>query len=151
MVAKLTDYGTNVAGLQRKLRALPKDATAELRDASVAIAEAVAADARTRAFGVGRSYSLVAHTIRATRDRVPVIAIGGSQRIPGRQGDRQTVGDVMWGSEFGGQGRPTTMQFLPHLGQTGYALWPTVRERSEETAEAYGQALDDALAKGGPG
>lgn len=142
----MTDYGTNVAGLQRKLRALPKEASAELRDASVQIAEHVAAEARANALGVGRSYSLLAPTIKARRDRVPVVAIGGSARIPGRTGDRQTLGDLLWGSEFGGRGRPTTQQFLPHLGTVGYALWPAVRAHSEETQEEYSAALDRALA-----
>lgn len=156
-MAKLADYGTNVAGLQRSLRELPKTATVELRDASLDIATTVASLARARAALVGGVYRHVGPTIQARRDRIPVVAIGGSAKLPARsdgvarRGGRQTVGDVLWGAEFGGRARPSTMQFLPHLGTTGYALWPTVRDQSDETRERYVDALDQAMSAAGMG
>jgi hypothetical protein len=71
--------------------------------------------------------------------------MGGSTRIPGRRGDRQPVGDLLWGAEFGGRGRPTTQQFLPHLGTVGYAFWPAVRAGSDDAMEAWSLALGEAL------
>lgn len=145
-MATMRDYGTNVAGLQRALRSLPGHATTELRDASVSIAADIASDAQGRASSAEHgAWSLLGGTIRATRDRVPSVALGSSARIPGRRGARQTVGDLTYGLEFGGRARPTTMQFLPHLGTTGYVLWPTVRDRSEQTQEEYSAALQRAL------
>lgn len=150
-MVKLKDYGTNVIGLQASLRMLPGAASAELRSASVEIAADVALLAQGKAAAVGRVYALVGPTIRASRDRVPVIAEGGSKSLPPhsdgrpRKGDRQTVGDVLWGAEFGGGARPSTRQFLPHLGTLGYALWPAVREHSAETREQYSAALQRAL------
>lgn len=151
MAARLT-Y-TNVAGLNRALRALPKEAAAELRNASADIAVMVAAEARTAALRVGGVARYVAPTIRAGRDRVPVVRMGGNTRLPERDGrsrssGRQTVGDVMWGAEFGGQRRPTTQQFDRWRGSSrgaGYFLWPSVRRNSDDIHDRYSQALLDAL------
>lgn len=141
---KTTTY-LSAEGLNRTLRTLTPEASKQLRDASQAIAGDMADVARSRASGIGGAMSLVGPTIRATRDRVPALAMGGSTRIPGRSGDRQTVGDLLWGAEFGGQGRPRTMQFLPNLGTTGYAFWPAVRDESDHAMEQWSQALADAL------
>lgn len=151
-MTKTTTY-TTVKGLNRALSQLPKEASAELRTAAKAIASDIAQEAQGRAKGQGGLAALVAPTIRAARDRVPVIKMGGSGKLPAagndwehsRSGGRQTIGDVIWGAEFGGRGRPTTQQFLPHKGTAGYFLWPTVRDRSDEMQDRYSQALDDAL------
>jgi hypothetical protein len=143
-----------VQGLNRALRSLPREASARLRDASVKIAAHVADDARTRALrqahGPGR---LVAPSIKATRDRVPVVRQGSTRRLPPRngkqrQGSRQTIGDLMFGAEFGGGARASTQQFLPWRGSSeraGYFLYPAVRANSAATGAAYSEALDDAL------
>jgi len=141
---KATSYAT-VEGLTAALRSLGPEASKQLRDASQVIAGDLATEARGRAQLVGGAMQLVAPSIRGTRDRVPALAMGGSTRIPGRRGDRQTIGDLLWGAEFGGQGRPSTMQFLPHLGTTGYAFWPAVRAGSDDAMEAWSAALGAAL------
>lgn len=147
-----------VAGLNRTLNRLPKVAQARIRDASVRIASDVAEEAAQRARsgtnGVARVYRHVAPTIRATRDRVPVVRMGGSKRLPtsgdgwthSRSGPGQTVGDVMWGSEYGSDRSP---QFSPWGGNgesAGYALWPSVRgdEIEERYADALVEACEDA-------
>lgn len=153
----------NVAGLNASLRALPKTASTALRDASQAIAGKVAANAAARAATLGGVARYVAPTIRAGKDRVPVVKMGSSRRLPTegngwkrtRKGDRQTVGDIIWGAEFGGQARPTTQQFAPWRGRdggAGYFLWPAVRGERAYIEEAYGEALltaIDAAAQGG--
>lgn len=142
----------NVAGLRRALRALPKEAQATMRDASSDIAADVAGRAAVRARFVGGVAKHVAPTIKARRDRVPKVVMGGSTRLPDRPGGRsgrgQTVGDVIWGAEFGGGRRPSTRQFSPWRGNgegAGYFLWPTVRENADETMERYGDALVKAV------
>lgn len=154
MARKTTTYN-NVKGLNRALARLPKVASAELRGASQAIALFVANDARSAAVRVGGIARHVAPTIVASRDRVPVVKMGSRARLPtsgtsyqrSRNGSRQTVGDVIWGAEFGGGARPTTQQFRPHLGTRGYFLWPTVRAQSDHIHERYSQALLDALGR----
>ena len=142
----------NVAGLNRALRSLPRTASASLRDASQDIADKVAADAASAATRQGGVAALVAPTIRSGRDRVPVVKMGSSKRLPAdgrsRKGDRQTIGDVIWGAEFGGGARPSTQQFLPWRGNdtgAGYFLWPTVRGDRAYIETAYGDAILEAM------
>ena len=142
MVAKITYYNT-IEGLNRAVRAVPKEAAPRLREASGRIAGDVASVAASRARSVGGPLRRVAPTIKAGKDRVPVVRMGGTTRM--RKGKNQTVGNLMWGAEFGGRAQPTTQQFLPHLGRTGYALWPTVRAMSGDIREEYSKALRDAL------
>lgn len=145
---KQTAY--TVQGLKRALAKLPKEASDELRAASKGIAADVAQEASSRARGLHPAARLVADSLTASRDRVPVVKMGGSRRLPphsgrSRSGKRQTVGDVIWGAEFGGGGRPRTRQFPPHRGRDGYFLWPTVRENCGDIQAAYSAALDKAL------
>ena len=153
-----------VAGLNKALRKLPKEASARLRDASVAIADGVAIEARSRANsglgGVAKVARFVAPTIKASRDRVPVVRMGGDRLLPPRNGREragarsdgvagprnplnQTVGAVMWGAEFGSD---RSDQFSPWGGNdtsAGYFLWPSIR--GDEIAEEYGKAFDRAM------
>ena len=150
MAAKTTTYST-VKGLNKALARLPKEASAELRTASKAIASKIADEATARAKGVGGVARFV--TVKAYRDRVPVVRMGSTAKLPtegdgwahSRDGARQTIGDVIWGAEFGGQARDTTLQFMPHKGRTGYFLWPTVRDRSDWMQDQYSDALMNAL------
>lgn len=154
MAKKMSIAG--VDGLYRALRTLPKEASVSLRDESQDIANDVANKAKSRAMGVSKMYATyVAPTIRARRDRVPVIAIGGKKKIRTSKGStRQTVGDLLFGAEFGGGAfkntRPdkgwtgSTYQFLPHLGTTGYALWPTIRQELPDIMDRWADALYDA-------
>ncbi len=120
MTAKTTVYPTSRA-LGKALSKLPKEATKKLRDRSVVIAAKVADDARANARGQGGVAALVAPTIRSTRDRVPKVSMGSAKRLPPRDGKprsgpNQTVGNLIWGAEFGGGGKPTTRQFKPWRG-----------------------------------
>jgi hypothetical protein len=157
-MAKMTPC-KNVAGLNKALRQVPKEANVQLRDASVEIAANVASIASKRARSVGGVAALVAPTIKATRDRIPVVKMGSSQKLPtagngwtnnSRSGARQTIGDVIWGAEFGGGARPSTSQFSPWLGSgpgAGYFLYPTIRGMQRYIQDTYSEALYDALQK----
>lgn len=148
-----TQVYRNAKGLNKALRRLPKEASARIKDASADIADVIAADARGNAQALGGIAALVGPTIRVGRDRVPVVRMGGSQKLPGsgdgwehgREGSRQTIGDVMWGAEFGALAHT---QFQPWRGSdtgAGYFLWPAVRSRTEWIQDRYSEALDDAL------
>jgi hypothetical protein len=151
MARKVSKYNS-VAGLARALRQLPAEATQQLRRASLDIAGDVAGDARTQATRVGGVARYVAPTIQGTRDRVPAIRMGSTTQLPStrrnRSGSRQTVGDVMWGAEYGGGRRVTTRQFKPYRGSdtgAGYFLWPTIRADHDQIDTRYSRALLDAL------
>lgn len=148
-----TQVYRNVTGVNKALRRLPKVAAARIRDASEDIAGQIASDARASAQGQGGIAALVAPTIRAGRDRVPLVKMGSSQKLPEsgdgwerkRSGDKQTIGDVIWGAEFGAS---QWTQFKPWLGSdtgAGYFLYPAVRARNEWIQDRYSEALDDAL------
>lgn len=135
---------TQIAGLNRALRALPKDASVELRDSSQVIADKVAAKAADRARLVGGVAVHVAPTIRSRRDRIPKVIMGGGSRLP----SGGVVGDVIWGAEFGGGRRPSTRQFDPWRGSgqgAGYFLWPTVRAEHDAILDEYGDAVIRAI------
>lgn len=157
-MARKTSAYNSVAGLNRALRTLPKEATEQLRVASLDIAQDVAGEARGRAVRVGGVARYVAPTITGTRDRVPAVKMGANTKLPStnrnRAGSRQTVADVMWGAEYGGNRESTgtpkghTTQFNPFRGSghgAGYFLWPAVRANSDDIQERYSQALLDAL------
>jgi len=143
----------NIKGLNRALRKLGPEASAQLRDASILIATHVADEAKARALRAPGPAHLVAPSIKARRDRVPVVVMGSSRRLPARSGkprtgDRQLVRDVMWGAEFGGKARTTTQQFATWRGSSstaGYFLYPAVRDHAPDTGREYSEALDAAL------
>jgi hypothetical protein len=55
-----------------------------------------------------------------------------------------------YGQEFGGQERPTTMQFPPHKGTEGYSLYPKLREQTAEIEGRYFDEIADALEQAFP-
>lgn len=135
---------SGIDGLNKTLRAWPKAANAELKDAAMDVAQDVADKAKAR--GGPGVISKVIPTLRPRKDRVPKLAMGGAAAAYRfRKGKGQRPGDVVFGAEFGGRRSPTTMHLKPHLGRTGYALWPTLRDEEDRTKQAYADAVLDAL------
>ena len=140
-MAKLNakSQGVNVEGLdrlRRDLKAASADAPKELRQAHVEIAGKVAGDARDRAYGLGGVAAKTAPTVRASGTQAgAAIALGGPT--------------APWaaGAEFGGRGRPTTQQFQPHLGRTGYFVYPSIRANAADAEATYLDAIDDLMRK----
>lgn len=144
---------TTVAGLNRRLRELPRESAGQLRDAAGDISRFVAEDARSGAQQLGGVARMVAPAILVGRDRVPVVKLGSRQQLPGtgngwehrRGGPGSTMAAVAMGAEFGGGARASTRQFKPHRGKRGYFLWPAVRRDSDRIQKTYSAALDAAL------
>ena len=132
-----------VLGLKQLLRVLsklPKDLQNDVRDASQAIATDLAAGAQAAASTPLQT--LAASTLKARRDRVPVVASTGTVR------KGVLARDIFYGAEFGGQRRKTTLQFMPWRGNSsgaGYFLYPTARARGQRYFEMWGEALDKAF------
>jgi hypothetical protein len=137
---KTYTYST-IAGLNKALRRLPKDASVELRAASEDIAGRVAQKAEGRLRMVGGVAKYV--PVKVRRDRVPVIVMGGTTRLPGRTGKSQTVGNVMWGADFGSDRHA---QFSPWV-KGGRGLFPAVEAERDYIMDTYGDALMDAVDK----
>jgi hypothetical protein len=131
--------GVNVEGLaelRRALKAVSATAPKELNAASKQVATFVADDARSTAEGLGGVAAKVAPSVRGSGTaRGGAIALGGSSY------------PMALGAEFGGQGRPTTQQFKPHKGRTGYFVYPAIRANSDRIADTYTELLDDLMRK----
>lgn len=133
-----------VEGLQETLRAfnrLPKDANTELRKQSLALAQSLADAARAAGTSDAAPQSrLVAPTVKARRDRVPAVAVGGTKRV-GR--NRVPVWRVLFGSEFGSN---RFRQFQrSHSGRKGYWFFPTVEREGDQISKAWLKAADDII------
>lgn len=97
----------NLNAVLRTLSRMPKEASDGLRDEAQAIAQDIVG--RAQGAATTPQARLAARSLKARRDRVPVIVAGGSKRLPvggrKRRGPdlaRQTFGDVFFGAEFGG-------------------------------------------------
>lgn len=144
----------HIDGAQETLRALdllPKNASDALRDASLKLAEKLApvAAADLRANG-GPQGALVAGTVKAKRDRVPVIEAGGSSRV-GSQ--RAPAWGLIFATVFGMNrrsgwfaspryGTTVNRQYRPHAGQNAYAFFPVIEHSAGEIARQWHAAAD---------
>lgn len=131
--------GVNVEGLtelRKALKAVDAQAPKELNKASKEVAEFVAADARAAAAGLGGVAAKVAPSISARGNASGgAIALGGASY------------PMALGAEFGGRGRPTTQQFQPHLGRTGYFVYPTIRRDADRIESTFTDLLGDLMRK----
>lgn len=145
-MSRKTHTFRRVEGFNKALRDIPKEAGPLLRDASQRISDGIAAKAADRARGLGGVAKYIAPTIRSRRDRVPVVQMGGRTPLPprdgrARTGPNQTVGNVIWGEEWGAKRYP---QFPPPV-KRGRMLWSTVADSYEESLDEWGDALMDAV------
>lgn len=134
--------GVRVEGLaevNRALRALGgREFQAELREAGREVATEVASDARGRASSLGGVAAHVAPSIAASAGFTSAgVSFGGAAH------------PAAMGAEFGGQGRPTTMQFQPHRGHEGYFIYPSIRDNGEFIERTYLDAVDTILRRHG--
>lgn len=133
-------------------RVLPKDATVQLRDASQELAQALAVDVAAAGRAEGSQAALVAATVKARRDRVPVIEAGGTRRIGSR---KKPAYKLLFGSEFGGSqsGNYALRQFKPHLGKGSYWIFKTVEEPAAQARidREWNEAADRVLRAFGKG
>jgi hypothetical protein len=131
--------GVNVEGLaelRRALKAISDTAPKELNAASKRVATFVGEDAQSKAEGLGGVAAKVAPSIKGSGTaRGGAITLGGAAY------------PMALGAEFGGRGRPTTQQFQPHLGRTGYFVYPAIRANGDRIEETYSDLLDDLMRK----
>lgn len=106
MAKTVEAYVPGLNRLLRDLRALPKEAQAELRDASQDIATRLMVPAwRAAAMQAGPWGPKIADSVRAKRDRIPAINIGGGRR-----------------GTFSGGASPTMVRFPSHAGRVRQAI-----------------------------
>lgn len=136
----------HIDGIHQTLAALsklPKDAGDELRNAALDLSKELANAVKANGAQEGRQAALVAKTVKARRDRVPVVVAGGNRKLGS---NKAPAYKLLFGSEFGAD-RYT--QFRPHLGRGSYWFFRTIEEEQVEIAERWMQAADDIVQKFG--
>lgn len=121
-------------GFQRDLKEAGDGLEKALQVANKRLAEAVAVEARSRAYPAVSQRAKASIRAQASGREARIVA--GGPKAP-----------EFFGQEFGGGARPRTRQFPKHRGTEGYFLYPTIRRRLKSVAEEYDQFIADALAE----
>jgi hypothetical protein len=123
------------------LRHLPDDLKNDLADASNEIAGDLVIGARARASTPQQRIAAL-HMRWEFKRAEPIVRAGGAADAGVSGG--ATVGELYFGAEFGGN---DWRWAAPWLGQTGYMLYPEVRQSRDAQLGRYLDALDLALAR----
>jgi hypothetical protein len=138
-------------GVKETLKAynkLDKDAKAKAKDKVKEVSEVLARRIRGSAPGDPR-YGILAQSVKAGRDRVPVIRVGGraTPRVSGGGGPRELV----IGMEFGAdQAGPNSWRLPPRTpkrgkGNAGYWIFPTATREQTSIVKLWQDSLDPVL------
>lgn len=117
-------------------RALPKEASAELRESALRLSTLLAQRVAAAGQAEGGQAAVLAQTVKARKDRIPSFTVGGTKRLfhGKKDGSQKEAFRGLFGSEFGsnrGHG------FKPHRGAQGYWIWPTVIQNQAEIAAEW--------------
>lgn len=128
-------YIEGLEPLMAELRAMPVELKKGIAEQGRAIADMVAQE--TAAAASTKAEALAASTIKRS----------GAQGV--RAGNpSSSAGQMFFGTEFGGQGTPRTMQFRPHRGKEGYFFWPKIRSMSRTILDMWTKVLEGVVKDG---
>jgi hypothetical protein len=150
------DITPEIRALLKTLNEMDKESKTELKNKVKGIATWVAEDIKTAASyaPMYKQAIKVAQTVRANKDRVPSVTIGGS-RVKFSGG--ALSGEVLIGSEFGADPTSVNGQFpnggrrfpyrSPKRGQgnEGYWIYPTLRLAQPRITREWHEAVDNVL------
>lgn len=148
--------GVRVKGLDELRRELKKLDDAglidELKDVNYQVAQSIVGPAQAKASSVGRMEARAAATLKASKAAKAARVNFGGAKAP-----------FAGGAEFGAglnRPRPTARgtvqgwnQFNPwrgNDGSAGYFLYPTIRERTDDIVEQYGDGIERITSKAFP-
>lgn len=143
MASTSLKVNVRISGVHETLAAfrnLPDEANNELRDATLKLAQTLSGQIQQSALSEGRQAALMAPTVKAKRDRVPVVTAGGTKRV-GR--NKKPAFKLLFGSEFGSRRK----QFKPHRGRQGYWFFPIVEKEASEIAKTWDGVAQDIIAR----
>ena len=134
-------YVDGLNDVLRAFKALPKEASAELRKSSMEIADRHMAPAWRNAalYYAGPWGKVIADSVKVKRDRVPAVQIGGNRKVLSGGG---TATMVRWPSDTG-QGRESFAPFE----QTNWIS--NVRGYQPDALREWGEAVDRIVNKWG--
>lgn len=140
----VTISATGIRPTLAAIAKLPKDAQNELRAAALELSQELAASAQAAGRAEGSQAALVASTVKARRDRVPVVDAGGTTRL-GR--NRKPAYKLLFGSEFGSN---FYEQFgKPHIGSGSYWFFDTVEREQARITARWQEAADRTIRRFG--
>lgn len=130
----------------RAFRELDRAASDVLRDRTLELSELLAGRVKAAGMADTRQSARAAASVKARRDRVPVITAGGTKR----------ANAVLFGSEFGMNRRSGWYanrryngsaggQYRPHQGRHSYWFFATVEENEGEIGAAWRQVADELV------
>lgn len=134
--------GIRVTGL-KELRSELKQVDAafpkQLQKANKKVAELIAEGTRAAFSSMGGSAPKVAPTVKALASQTRAqVKVGGGSGVGA---------EVAMGNTFGSAGR---FPQFPPAKPGGYALYPTIKDKFDESIEIYGDAIDDLLKRAFP-
>ena len=127
-----------ISGAHQTLRAfkqMPEDATTELRAASLKIADLLAAQLKVAALVSSGQTALIAPTVRAKKDRVPVVQAGGTRRVGS---NKVPAFKVLFGGEFGSH----KLKQFRAFNAEGYWFFSTVKADEDRVRSEWLAAVD---------
>lgn len=154
-------------GLLKALNDMDKEANNQLKDDVQSISAWTAGEIKQAAYShpyFPRQAAIIAPTVRANRDRIPNVTIGGSK---GRASGGANSGQLLFGNEFGGQRNAFGTQsafpnggyrFPPRSprvgrGNAGYWIFPTLKALQPELTKRWKTSVEKVFANWnyGPG
>lgn len=142
-------YKVKITGLKETLAAfqkLPKEANQRLRVETQQLSRKLALEIRRAAAVEGSQWGILARTVKARKDRVPVVQAGGETRL-GR--NRKPAYKLLFGAEFGAT---FLHQFKPRTpGNAGFVFFPTATRAQPEMDAAWNRVADDIVRQFGEG
>jgi hypothetical protein len=147
---------TDLRGLLKALNQMDKDSQKGLKDEVYSISAWTAQGITQAAFAhpfMPAQAAIIAPTVRASRDRLPTVLIGGSK---GRASGGANAGQLLFGNEFGGErnakGSLSTFpnggyKFPPRSarvgrGNAGYWIFPTLKAMQPEITQRWKAAVE---------
>ena len=154
MTLDMSDY----RALLKALSVMNKESQAGLKDDVQSISKWTAQGIVYASYGalMPKQAAIVASTVRANRDRLPNITIGGSK---GRASGGANAGQLLYGNEFGGSpdsrksvsGFPNGGYRFPARspregrGNAGYWIFPTLKTLQPEIRRRWKDAVDKVM------
>ena len=87
-----------------------------------------------------------APTVRAKKDRLPTVLIGGARQVKvSRPGPNPRAGDVLFGTEFGARPGPNAWRFPPAA--DSYWLFASLKNRQGALLSEWQQAVEKVARK----
>lgn len=155
------DYRTLMAAF----RTMPKEAQTELRETNKRMVGNLVQKMQNAAVYAPNPAQarLVARSLKANKDRVPSITVGGARkaqvsRKPTAKNPKPTFGDLLFGTEFGAvQPGPNTFKqggrkFPAYSGRyksgsRGYFIFPTLRKAQPQIRRDFLATMDKIIKK----